>query len=78
MILQCPGSSRFKQPYPEEVRCGTCGQEAEIWSDETKVICFNCGTILSKNIAQGCFIWCKYAKECIGKDLHSKHVGGEK
>lgn len=66
MIFQCPGSSRFKEPYPETTKCAACGREAEIWSDEIRTTCFNCGAIIAKDMQQGCFMWCKYAKECIG------------
>lgn len=67
MIFECPGSKAFKRPYPEEIKCRSCGVETEIWSDETKALCLNCGAVVSKNIQQGCFMWCKYAKQCIGK-----------
>ncbi len=43
MIFQCPGAGRFKEPYPEAIICGACGREAEIWSDEIRATCFNCG-----------------------------------
>ncbi|MDO8535456.1 MAG: hypothetical protein Q7S30_00355 [Candidatus Omnitrophota bacterium] len=78
MISQCPGSGRFKQPYPKAIRCGACGQDAEIWSDEIKTTCFSCGAVISKNIEQGCFMWCKYAKECIGNDAYGKYVNNKK
>jgi predicted RNA-binding Zn-ribbon protein involved in translation (DUF1610 family) len=67
MIFQCPGSGRFKEPYPEAIKCSACGKETEIWSDEVKANCFNCGSIISRDMQQGCFLWCKHAKECIGQ-----------
>lgn len=74
MIFQCPGSGRFKQPYPKDIKCNSCGQDTEIWSDEVKTVCFNCGAMISKNIEQGCFMWCKFARECIGRDIYDKHI----
>lgn len=66
MIFNCPGSMRFKQPYPEVIRCHSCMAGTEIWTDELSARCDNCGATVRRDASQGCFNWCKYANECSG------------
>jgi len=66
MISNCPGAQRFKQPYPETIKCHSCLGELEIWTDELSACCNNCGTTVRRDDLQGCFKWCKYANECMG------------
>lgn len=66
MIFSCPGSSLFKQPEPREVLCASCGEETEVWTDETEVICKKCGARVKRDAAQNCLQWCIYAKMCAG------------
>lgn len=65
MVDSCPGSQRFKQPLPESIKCKTCGEEVEIWTDETSTICPNCKKAVERPQGQSCLDWCKYAKECM-------------
>ena len=41
---KCPGQYRVAGALPENYTCPDCGSEVEIWSDEKKVKCPNCGT----------------------------------
>ena len=66
MIFNCPGSSKFKQPEPQNVDCPSCGEAVEIWTDETEVICGGCKNIVRKNMGQSCLGWCSYAHICAG------------
>lgn len=66
MIFSCPGSRLFKQPEPQEVRCHSCGEEAEVWTDETETTCRKCGGKVKKAVGQSCLEWCAYAKICAG------------
>lgn len=71
----CPGSQKFRQPQPENIKCSACGQEVEIWTDEIQVICPNCkNTILRQDEGASCLDWCKYAKECVGEKTYNKYV----
>jgi len=59
----CPGISQFMRPVPEYIKCPKCGGDVEIWSDEEKAQCHQCGTTVSRNI-QSCLDWCEYADKC--------------
>lgn len=75
MIFECPGSQRFKQPQPEEIRCSICGKELEIWTDEFKIICPNCkNEVLRLPEGGSCLDWCRYAKECVGDKLYDQYL----
>ncbi|MCM8796214.1 MAG: hypothetical protein NC928_05995 [Candidatus Omnitrophica bacterium] len=41
MIFECPGTKRFKRPEPKTIRCSSCGDEVEIWTDEIKLFVQN-------------------------------------
>lgn len=71
----CPGSSKFKRPEPENIKCSKCGSEVEIWSDEIQVTCPSCNyKILREFKGASCLDWCKYAKECVGDTTYNKYV----
>lgn len=69
MIFTCPGSQKFKQPYPEVFKCSGCGSEVEVWTDEIKGVCSGCGSFVSPGERQSCLKWCKNAWECAGYSL---------
>ena len=69
MIFNCPGSQKFKQPYPENVNCQHCGGDVEIWTDERYGVCSKCGSETSRAREQSCLDWCKYANLCAGYKL---------
>ncbi len=66
MIFGCPGSGKFKQPEPQSIICRSCGEEAEVWTDEPEAPCRKCGARVKKDAGQSCLDWCKYARMCIG------------
>ncbi len=78
MIFGCPGSSKFKQPMPEIVKCPSCGEEVEIWTDETEAVCRNCKLKVSRQGGQSCLDWCQYAKECVGSEKYNKYTENKK
>jgi DNA-directed RNA polymerase subunit RPC12/RpoP len=75
MILpNCPGARRFRQPYPEIIKCPACAGEVEIWTDELEVICSKCRSKLLRPEGQSCLDWCRYARECVGEKLYNKYI----
>ena len=85
MISGCPGSQNLKQPRPEIFRCPFCGEELEIWTDETETKCTKCGRKVYRINGQCCIDWCKYARDCVGGERYDAYIkrkaageGGEK
>ena len=70
----CPGSSKFKRPEPETIKCPTCSEEIEMWTDEIQVTCPNCKNTVMREGGASCLDWCKYAKECVGDNTYNKYI----
>lgn len=77
MISNCPGAKLFRQPEPEILRCPYCQEELEIWTDEIKTKCSKCKKTITREQAQSCLDWCKYAKECVGEDVYNKYMSNK-
>lgn len=73
-IFKCPGAQKFRQPEPEIIKCPSCTQELEIWTDEIQAICPNCKNTIMRQENTSCLDWCRYAKECVGDQLYSKYM----
>jgi ribosomal protein S27E len=43
-----PACSVTSAPFPTEVTCGSCGEEVEVWSDDTEITCGQCGSSVGK------------------------------
>ncbi|MFB3882560.1 MAG: hypothetical protein ACE149_14935 [Armatimonadota bacterium] len=69
---KCPGAKAFTQPTPEFIPCPSCHAEVEIWTDEIEAKCSSCGTMVSREMLQGCIDYCEAAKECLGEALYNK------
>lgn len=67
-MFRCPGSGNIRTPAPSYKKCPQCGEEVEIWSDELKAKCTNCGATVFREKTPSCIEWCKHAKECIGTE----------
>ena len=78
MIFNCPGSGKFKGPQADVIECPFCAREVEVWSDEAGASCPGCKRMVSRNLAQCCLDWCKYAKECVGEERYKKYLGDKK
>ena len=74
MIFNCPGSSKFKQPYPESVACPNCHIDVEVWTDEYDAVCPKCKNRVTRQSGQSCLDWCKYAKECVGNEIYDEYM----
>jgi len=61
---KCPGTSSVSRPDLLLIVCPKCGEEVEVFSDEEKVVCDSCSTIVTREKTPSCFDWCSYAEEC--------------
>jgi DNA-directed RNA polymerase subunit RPC12/RpoP len=66
MINKCPGQDD-RDIKVEVIKCSHCGYETEIFSDEVKVSCPQCKSLMCRERLPSCVDWCKYARECIGE-----------
>lgn len=74
MISKCPGALRFREPQPEIIKCPSCNEEVEIWTDEIKATCRNCKETVIRQGGSTCLDWCRYAKECVGAQVYNKYM----
>ena len=70
----CPGSKMLRQPAPESFDCPKCGNEVEIWTDELKRNCHNCGTTVMRETNLSCLEWCAKAADCIGDEAYADYL----
>jgi predicted RNA-binding Zn-ribbon protein involved in translation (DUF1610 family) len=49
---KCPGPERSAPATPENYCCPNCGAEVEIWTDEKKRKCPQCGETIKKEEAK--------------------------
>lgn len=74
MLSNCPGSQKFKQPQPETIKCASCGEAVEIWTDEIQAVCPKCKNTIMREQGASCLDWCKYAQECVGEQVYSSYI----
>jgi hypothetical protein len=70
----CPGSKILRQPQPEMFDCPSCGEEVEIWTDEIRGVCSNCGRTVFREGFMSCLEWCKFAQDCIGEEAYDRYM----
>jgi NADH pyrophosphatase NudC (nudix superfamily) len=76
MGAQCPGQdSRNLRVFL--VRCPNCDTEVEIFSDETKVRCYQCKELVYREQLPSCINWCASARECLGEERWKRLMAGE-
>ena len=63
MRRTCPGIDDRLRPKPEYIACHQCGGDVEIWTDEEKAECSDCGARISRS-TQSCLDWCEHAQMC--------------
>ena len=73
MINKCPGQFN-KNIAAKNLKCARCGYEIEIFSDEIKVKCPKCQHIYYREVLPTCIDWCKYAKDCVGREVYSVYT----
>jgi len=72
--MKCPGSDmrRLKSSFHP---CPNCSKPVEFFSDEMRVRCPHCKTIVYKEAAPSCIQWCSAARECLGPELYDAIMG---
>jgi len=74
MSPTCPGQdNRFLRV--DLFKCPKCGAEVEIFSNESRVKCYNCGEYVYKEQLPSCINWCAAAKQCVGEERWKKLKG---
>jgi len=70
----CPGLRELLQPTLAYVKCHVCGGNVEIWSDEDKGECIECGAEWKRpDKTAACLEYCEYADKCRGIIESRKH-----
>jgi len=70
----CPGAKILRQPQPEMFDCPSCGEEVEIWTDEIRGVCSNCGQAVFREGTMSCLEWCKFAQDCVGEEAYDRYM----
>jgi hypothetical protein len=72
-VEKCPGQDlRFLTT--EDLPCPNCGTLVELFSDEQKRKCHECGTRVARDAAPLCASWCSSAKSCLGEERYERLV----
>ena len=74
MYSKCPGQDMRKLRV-SLYKCQNCGKEVEIFSDELKVKCPNCGEKVYQDKIPSCIEWCASARQCLGEDRWKELMG---
>lgn len=64
----------LRQPQPEMFDCPSCGEEVEIWTDEIRGVCHNCGRAVFRDGYMSCLEWCKYGQDCVGEEAYDRYM----
>jgi NADH pyrophosphatase NudC (nudix superfamily) len=63
----CPGQDGRELKVTVRA-CPSCGSEVEMFSDEIRVKCQNCGKYVCSESMPTCIEWCAKARECVGEE----------
>jgi DNA-directed RNA polymerase subunit RPC12/RpoP len=75
MLNKCPGQDK-RNIKIEIITCPDCGYKIEIFSDEVKISCPKCKSLVCQERLPSCVDWCKYARECVGGEKWEQLKGG--
>jgi ribosomal protein S27E len=71
MLDHCPGAANIRTPTLTIKKCPQCGEDVEVFSNDTTVTCGTCGFVIYNDI-QSCVRWCRHARECVGEETYRK------
>ena len=66
-MTKCPGQD-MRNLKVSLHKCPSCGAEVEMFSDELRVRCPKCKTMVEQKEVPSCIEWCPSAKECLGEE----------
>jgi hypothetical protein len=65
--VRCPGQDG-RDLKVNTCFCTNCGAEVELFSDERRVKCHQCGKYVDQDQIPSCAQWCAMARECLGEE----------
>ena len=71
--MKCPGQY-FRKLTISYHACPTCMKPVEFFSDEMRVRCSHCKTMVVKDASPSCIQWCKAARNCLGPELYDSLI----
>jgi hypothetical protein len=74
MTGKCPGQDSRNLKVSLH-KCPGCGAEVELFSDENKIRCQRCGTLVQREQVPSCLEWCASARQCLGEERWKKLKG---
>lgn len=66
-MMKCPAHNT-RNLRAEIHPCPKCGYGVEIFSDEARVKCYQCGEIVYREKTPSCIDWCSAARQCLGEE----------
>jgi DNA-directed RNA polymerase subunit RPC12/RpoP len=75
MAGKCPGQDT-RNLRSAFYKCPKCSALVEIFSDELRFRCRNCGEYVIREKTPSCIEWCSHAKECLGEQKWQE-LGGK-
>jgi len=76
MEYRCPGQDD-RNLRVELYKCPNCGAEIEVFSNEVKVKCYQCGGMVYRERMPSCIDWCAAARECLGEERWRQLEGSD-
>lgn len=76
MASHCPGQDT-RQLRSAYYKCPGCGALVEIFSDEARFRCRQCGQYVMREKTPSCIEWCPQARQCLGEEKWRQLMGPE-
>lgn len=74
MNMKCPGQD-IRNLRAAMYKCQNCGAEVEMFSDELRIKCKQCGKYVYKEQTPSCIEWCSSARQCLGEERWKALMG---
>ena len=73
----CPGIEEYVRPTVRYEVCESCGGRVEVWSDEDRGVCLDCGEGWERKEPEpSCLDYCEYAEKCRGIIMRRRRASG--